>query len=127
VVGYVTIGSNDFEKAVAFYDALLGELGAKRFLEMENFILWTLPGSMQGGIAVVRPYDGKPATVGNGMMVAITANSPAQVDELHAKALALGGSDEGAPGPRGVPGFYVGYFRDLDGNKLNVYATTQEG
>jgi len=120
LVGYVTVGTNDFDKAVAYFDALLGERGATRMMEIENFILWTLPGSMQGGLAVVKPYDGNAATVGNGVMVGIAAESKEQVDALHAKALELGSSDEGAPGPRG-DGFYAGYFRDLDGNKLNFY------
>jgi len=120
VVGYVTIGTNDFDKAVAFYDALLGARGAKRLMELETFILWVLPGTMQGGLAVVKPYDGKPASVGNGVMVALVAESRAQVDELYAKAIELGATDEGKPGPRG-DGFYAGYFRDLDGNKLNFY------
>jgi len=71
-------------------------------------------------VAIIKPFDGKPATVGNGVMVALAAASKAQVDAIHAKALALGGADEGAPGPRG-PGFYAGYFRDLDGNKLNAF------
>jgi len=118
VIGYVTIGTNDFEAAGAFYDALLGELGASRFMELESFTLWGNPAAP--GLAVTKPYDGKPATVGNGVMVALAAASREQVDAIHAKALALGGTDEGAPGPRG-DGFYAGYFRDLDGNKLNAY------
>jgi predicted lactoylglutathione lyase len=70
---------------------------------------------------VLTPFDGKPATVGNGVMVALYVDSRAKVDALHARALELGGSDEGAPGPRGDSGFYAGYFRDLDGNKLNAF------
>jgi predicted lactoylglutathione lyase len=72
---------------------------------------------------VTRPWDGQPATVGNGTMVALLADAPATVDAVHAKALALGGADEGTPGERGA-GFYAGYFRDLDGNKLNVFCLT---
>jgi predicted lactoylglutathione lyase len=71
-------------------------------------------------VSVIEPFDGKPASVGNGVMVALAAGSRAQVDALHRKALELGGQDEGAPGPRG-DGFYAGYFRDLDGNKLNAF------
>ena len=74
----------------------------------------------EAGLAVTRPYDGNAATVGNGVMVALRAPSKETVDALHAKALELGGQDEGAPGPRG-DGFYAGYFRDLDGNKLNAF------
>lgn len=119
MIGYVTLGTNDLKRAGAFYDALLAELGAKRAMEMERFIAWsTGPGMPMLG--VITPYDGKPASVGNGVMVALMAASKEQVDAVYRKALDLGGRDEGAPGPR-APGFYAGYFRDLDGNKLNVF------
>jgi len=119
MIGYTTLGTNDIARAARFYDALLAELGAKRAMEMESFIAWsTAPeGAM---LAVIKPYDKKPATVGNGVMVALATSSKAQVDKIHRKALELGGKDEGAPGPRG-DGFYAGYFRDLDGNKLNAF------
>jgi predicted lactoylglutathione lyase len=71
-------------------------------------------------VSVIKPHDGNAATVGNGVMVALAASSKAQVDLIHRRALELGGKDEGAPGPRG-DGFYAGYFRDLDGNKLNAF------
>lgn len=123
MIGYVTLGTNDFERATAFYDALLGELGAGRFLESESFVAWAVsPGAP--AISVVKPNDGNTATVGNGVMIAITADTPDKVDQLHAKALELGGTDEGAPGKRGESGFYAGYFRDLDGNKLNAFCMT---
>ena len=119
MIGYVTVGTNDFERAAKFYDALLAEMGAKRQMEMETFIAWgTGPGSPM--LSIIKPYDKKAATVGNGVMVALLASSKELVDKLHAKALSLGGKDEGAPGPRGA-GFYAGYFRDLDGNKLNAF------
>ena len=119
MVGYVTLGTNDLPRAARFYDALLAELGAKRAMEFESFIAWSAgPGSPM--LAATRPFDKKPATVGNGVMVALAASSKAQVDALYAKAIALGGKDEGKPGPRG-DGFYAGYFRDLDGNKLNAF------
>ena len=119
MIGYVTIGTNDLPRAAAFYDALLGEVGAKRMMETEQFIAWSVrPGAP--GLGVTKPFDKKPATVGNGVMVALEAANAAQVDALHRKALELGGKDEGAAGPRGE-GFYAGYFRDLDGNKLNFF------
>ena len=119
MIGYVTLGTNDLQRAAKFYDALLGEIGAKRAMEMETFIAWaTAPNTPM--VSVIKPFDGKPATVGNGVMVALMMDSKAKVDALHKKALALGGKDEGAPGPRG-DGFYAGYFRDLDGNKLNAF------
>ena len=119
MIGYVTLGTNKFDEAAKFYDALLGEVGAGRLMEGDTFIAWsTGPGSPS--ISIIKPNDGNEATVGNGVMVAIVVDSTDKVDALHAKALELGGSDEGAPGDRGN-GFYAGYFRDLDGNKLNAF------
>lgn len=118
MIGYVTVGTNDLQRACAFYDALLAELGGKRAFDMGRLVMYaTEPGRPM--LAVCTPWDGKPATVGNGMMVALDAGTKEKVHAIHAKALALGGSDEGAPGPRG--GGYAGYFRDLDGNKLNAF------
>lgn len=119
MIGYVTLGTNDLPRAAAFYDALLAEIGGKRTLELDGFIVWSTARNAPG-LALTRPYDGKAATVGNGVMVAIAGGSKEKVDALHRKALALGGRDEGAPGARGE-GFYAGYFRDLDGNKLNAF------
>ena len=119
MIGYTTLGTNDIQRAAKFYDALLGEFGAKRAMENDRLILWAA-GPGQPMLSVIKPYDGKPATVGNGVMVALAAKSKAQVDAIYKKAIALGGKDEGAPGDRGN-GFYAGYFRDLDGNKLNAF------
>ena len=120
MIGYVTLGTNDIGKASAFYDELLGVIGAQRGMQDDSFVAWmTSAGSP--AISVIKPYDGNAATVGNGVMVAITVDSNDQVDALHAKALELGAQDEGAAGPRGDSGFYAGYFRDLDGNKLAVF------
>jgi len=119
MIGYVTLGTNDLEKAVAFYDALLAEIGAGRFMEEESFVAWAIAPD-QPALSVTRPYDGNAATVGNGMMIALTVDSTDKVDAVYAKALEMGGTDEGAPGAR-MDGFYAAYFRDLDGNKLNVF------
>jgi predicted lactoylglutathione lyase len=124
MIGYVTLGTNDLERAVAFYDALLALVGAGRFMETEQFVAWAVAPD-KPAISVTKPYDGNPATVGNGVMIALAVTSPEQVQALHAKALELGGADEGAPGPRGDSGFYAGYFRDLDGNKLNAFCMTK--
>jgi catechol 2,3-dioxygenase-like lactoylglutathione lyase family enzyme len=121
MIGYVTIGTNDLPRAAAFYDALLAEIGAKRTLETDGFIAWAVD-PRRPGLALAKPYDKKPATVGNGVMVALVTRNRAKVDAMHRKALQLGATDEGAPGPRGE-GFYAGYFRDLDGNKLNFFCT----
>ena len=119
MLAYVTLGTNDLPRAVAFYDALLAELGAKRVMDVGRGIIWgTGPGQPMFGI--LTPFDGQPAASGNGPMVAFAAASKAQVDSVYKKALELGGTDEGAPGARG-DAFYIGYFRDLDGNKLNAF------
>ncbi|MFN7570681.1 MAG: VOC family protein [Betaproteobacteria bacterium] len=119
MIGYVTLGTNDLPRATAFYDALLAEFGAKRLWESERGIAWGRDWK-QPSLGVMKPYDGTPATVGNGVMVALVADTRATVDRVYAKALALGATDEGPAGPRGE-GFYAGYFRDPDGNKLNVF------
>ena len=120
MIGYVTLGTNDLTRAAAFYDALLGELGAKRMMEGDTFVAWSVRPDAPG-FGVTTPFDKKTASVGNGVMVALEAGSKAQVDALYRKALQLGGKDEGPPGPRGDSGFYAGYFRDLDGNKLSAF------
>ena len=119
MIGYVTLGTNRFDEAAKFYDDLLAEIGAGRILESDRFIAWGT-GMTSPAVSIAKPYDGNPATVGNGVMVALVMDAPEKVDRIHARALELGGSDEGAPGPRGEQ-FYAGYFRDLDGNKLNAF------
>ena len=120
MIGYVTLGTDNIERAAAFYDELLREIGASRFMETDTFIAWAVsPG--KPALSVTKPFDGNPATVGNGVMVALAVDSQKKVDEVHKRAMELGGQDEGAPGPRGDGGFYAGYFRDLDGNKLNAF------
>jgi predicted lactoylglutathione lyase len=119
MIGYVTLGTNDLARAARFYDALLATVGATRFMESDRFIAWAVSPTTPS-LGVTLPFDGKPASVGNGTMVALVVDSRAKVDALHRKARELGGADEGAPGPRG-DGFYAGYFRDPDGNKLNVF------
>ena len=110
MISHTTVGTNDMPRAAAFYDALFSLVGGKRFFEMDRGIGWG-----------VKPFDGQPATVGNGQMVALSVASQELVHALHAKALELGGQDEGAPGLRG--GNYYGcYFRDLDGNKIAAFS-----
>jgi catechol 2,3-dioxygenase-like lactoylglutathione lyase family enzyme len=121
MIGYITLGTNDLDRAAAFYDELLALLGAKRFMGAEgHFVAWAVSPDAPG-LSVTRPFDGQPASVGNGTMVALAADSPEVVDRVYAKAIELGGAAEGPAGPRGDEGFYAGYFRDLDGNKLNVF------
>ena len=119
MIGYVTFGTNDLARAAKFYDALLGELGGKRTLESERFVTWST-GADKPGLGVIKPHDGKTATPGNGAMVALEADSQAKVKAVYDAALKLGAKDEGPPGLRWGT-FYAAYFRDLDGNKLNVF------
>ena len=119
MIGYVTLGTRDIQKAAQFYDAIAKEIGVGRMMEGENFIAWGEPGGA-AGLGVIAPFDKRPATYGNGTMVALEARSKEQVDRIYKIALSLGGTDEGPPGARG-DGFYAAYFRDPDGNKLNAY------
>jgi catechol 2,3-dioxygenase-like lactoylglutathione lyase family enzyme len=125
MIGYVTVGTNDLERAARFYDPIAAELGVGRMMDFDSFIAW---GNMDGaaGIAATKPFDGEAATVGNGTMVALQAQDRDQVQRLYDIALANGGTSEGEPGPRGEPDangmvFYAAYFRDPDGNKLNAF------
>ncbi|MBY0306318.1 MAG: glyoxalase [Sphingomonas sp. 28-62-20] len=129
MIGYATLGTNNIAAARGFYDALLGSIGAARIMEfgddLGGFTMWGT-GWDKPGLAVTNPYDKNTATIGNGSMIALTVDTRAKVDALHAKALELGGSCEGPPGLRGDEGpqaFYGAYFRDLDGNKLCAFRT----
>jgi len=118
-LSYCTVGSNRLDQAKVFYDALLGSAGITPLFEHPS------GGRVYGRdkslcFAVLGPFDGKPASVGNGSMSAFSFDTPAEVDAFYARALALGGKDEGAPGDR-APKMYFAYFRDLDGNKLCAY------
>ena len=119
MIGYTTLGTKDLERARAFYDAVLAPLGGRRTLSYPNSQYWGGPsrGAMLG---ITRPFDGDAQSVGNGVMVALTAEAPEQIHAVHAAAMAAGGTCEGPPGDRGG-GFYGAYFRDLDGNKLCVF------
>ena len=122
MIGYVTIGTNDLPRAMKFYDDLLAPLGIQRIMDFGRGYAWGTAMD-KPALAVMIPFDGKPAAPGNGTMSAIVVDSQQKVDATYALALQLGGTDEGQAGPRG-PGFYAGYFRDLDGNKLNVFCIT---
>lgn len=124
MIGYVTLGTNDLPRACAFYDALLAEVGAKRLMDFGRGIAWGVAWD-KPSLGIMKPFDGQAATRGNGTMVALAVKTPEQVDAIYRKALELGATDEGPAGPRGE-GFYAGYFRDLDGNKLNVFCIPQK-
>lgn len=117
-LGYTCIGTNDFDRALAFYDAFISAMGGKRLLTMPAGEMYALPSGSAFGI--VRPYDRQAAEPGNGTMLAFRVSGKAEVARLHALALSLGATCEGPPGPRATWGEFA-YFRDLDGNKLAVY------
>jgi catechol 2,3-dioxygenase-like lactoylglutathione lyase family enzyme len=121
-IGYLTIGTNDFDKATAFYDALLETLGGGRLMPTPKGVAYRIgKGPL---LMITRPYDDAAATIGNGVMVAFEVDSVEQVAQVHAKALELGGTCEGEAGPRGAFGTFA-YFRDLDGNKLCAYVSAR--
>ena len=119
IISHISIGSNDLDRAAGFFDAVLETLGCRRIMEHPGAIAW---GKAFPEFWVQSPIDGKPATVGNGTHVGFIAPSKAAVDAFHATALAAGGRDEGAPGPRpdyGAP-YYGCFIRDLDGHKIEA-------
>lgn len=119
MIGYVTVGTNNLTRGAQFYDELFAEIGAKRFMEMDSFIAWSVAPE-KAGFSITKPFNGEAATVGNGVMIAFGLETPEQVDAMYKKAIELGAKDEGPAAQRG-DGFYAGYFRDLDGNKLNFF------
>lgn len=120
MIAYTTLGTNDIARAGRFYDELMAALGAQRVMDFGRMVIWgTAPNAPM--FAVCTPYDGQKATVGNGTMVALAAPDRATVDRLYDKVISLGATCEGKPGVRAEQ-FYVAYFRDLDGNKLNFFA-----
>lgn len=125
MIGYVTLGTNDIAKTRAFYDPLMALLGAKVVKQFSSETrVWYRKGEA-ALLAIGAPYDGKPATAGNGTMIAIPAEHRQMVHDLHAKAMALGAVNEGDPGLRGAP-FFGAYFRDPDGNKICVFTMKAE-
>jgi catechol 2,3-dioxygenase-like lactoylglutathione lyase family enzyme len=121
---HVTLGTDDAPRAVAFYDALLAPLGLHRIEGdgEKGYAGYARAAGASPQFWIMRPFDGQGATVGNGVTIAFEAATRAEVDEFHARALAAGGTDEGAPGlrPHYHPDYYGAYLRDLDGHKLCV-------
>ena len=125
MINYVMVGTNRFAEATAFYDALMSDMGATRVsAATERLVAWGW-GIGTPMFILNTPFDQRQATAGNGCMVAFDVETPEQVDALHSKVLALGGTSEGDPGPRGEH-LYAGYWRDLDGNKFNFICYKQK-
>ena len=120
MIGYTTVGTNNLTRSASFYDALFTVFGASRAMTENDFIAW---GKAENTpmFSIHIPADGQAGTVGNGVMIALIAENSEMVDAVYRQAILLGATDEGQPGPRGDTGFYAGYFRDLDGNKLNIH------
>ncbi len=123
MVSYITIGADDTDVATAFYDAVLGALGHRQVWRQGSWAGYGPEGDDHGTILICSPFDEHAARAGNGIMVGLHADSPAQVDAFHAAALANGGTSEGAPGPRETygEGYYLAYVRDPTGNKLSAF------
>ncbi len=121
MITYTTVGTNDLKKATDFYDALFGEIGVSQLWADDNFVGYG-PGMDKPMFAVCNPHNGEAATVGNGTMIALACPDKETVHKIYDKAIALGAQCEGPAGPRGDQGFYCGYFRDMDGNKINAFA-----
>jgi catechol 2,3-dioxygenase-like lactoylglutathione lyase family enzyme len=124
MIGYATIGTNNLEKAKAFYDKVLGKLGGAPTFNFDRMQFYGSKGS-PAMLAICKPYDEQPATAGNGSMFGIPAARKSDVDAAHAAALEAGGKCEGPPGQR-MDGFYGAYFRDPDGNKVCVFNTDRD-
>lgn len=120
MIGYATLGTNNFEAALEFYDALFSSVGANRLWKQSDMAAWGCSRA-ESALCLACPFNGEPASVGNEVIVALKTANRKAVDTLHAKCLELGGTYEGAHGPRGDHGSHGEYFRDLDGNKLNAY------
>ena len=120
MISHTILGTNDLEKAALFYSKILSKIGGTQIFKSDTVIFWELEG---GGskLALTVPFDGQPASNGNGTMVAFTISSVNEVDEIFSMALTLGASSEGAPGERNDGAYYGAYFRDLDGNKIAIF------
>jgi len=127
MIGYITLGTTDLKRGAEFYDAIAQEMDTPRMMGSveDGYIAWGKPGG-KAGIALMKPHDGHPMSVGNGSMVALDAKDEDHVKRIYDMALSLGGTCEGKPGPRGG-GFYAAYFRDLDGHKLNAFCMPTAG
>lgn len=121
MIAYTTLGTNDLEKSKAFYDALFAEIGIGVLWASDTFVGYG-PSMDKPMFGICKPFDGEAASAGNGTMIALGCPNKESVHKLYDKAIELGAQDEGAAGPRGDTGFYCGYFRDPDGNKINAFA-----
>ena len=124
MIAYTSVGTNDWDRALDFYTDFFAPMDARKLFASDRFATFgTKPGRPMFGVC--KPYDGEAAKPGNGTMVALACGSEDAVRSQHARALELGATDEGEPGPRAGGAFFMAYFRDLDGNKIALYAPAQ--
>ncbi len=122
MISHFNLGTNDLARAEQFYNELLSIFNAQQAYKAERTVLYAL-GEGSAKLAINKPFNGEPATVGNGSMVAFSASGPEQVKAFHSKALALGATSDGEPGERMSGHLYAAYVRDLDGNKLGIFCS----
>ncbi len=120
MISHLTLGTNNLNSAIVFYDQVLGLLGAQQIAKTEHVVFYKFPDS-DTKLAITTPYNGDIASSGNGTMLALKASNELLVDEIYKLAIELNSTCEGAPGLRSNGAFYAAYFRDLDGNKLAVF------
>ncbi len=125
MISHTTFGTNDLARAEAFFDGLLPMLNGKKHVKTDRAVFYAF-GDGAAKLAISQPFNGEPASVGNGTMLAFTVPSIDAVHDVYSKALALGAKDEGEPGPRYNGLYYGAYFRDLDGNKFTVFHLLQK-
>ena len=121
---FITIGTNNLKKSSQFYDELLKTLGIVRVIQDERYVGYSKEDNLEIiEFYIMCPFDKKEATIGNGTMISFEVKTPEKVNEFHQKALKIGATNEGFPGPRHGEDYYA-YIRDLDGNKICVFAAT---
>ena len=121
---FITIGTNNLKKSSQFYDELLKTLGIVRVIQDERYVGYSKEDNLEIiEFYIMCPFDKKKATIGNGTMISFDGKNPEKVNEFHQKALKIGATNEGFPGPRRGEDYYA-YIRDLDGNKICVFAAT---
>ena len=120
MISYAMVGTKDIKRASEFFDKVLGIVGAERVMEGDTTIMWSDGQPDKPFFGVCLPHDGNKASVGNGTMISFGAASKEQVNEIYKCAMDNGGRCEGEPGMRGES-YYLGYFRDPDGNKFSVF------
>ncbi|MET1255912.1 VOC family protein [Aliikangiella maris] len=120
LLSHSMLGTNDIDRAKNFYEQIFSLIQGSQLYRSERMVFWEFEQS-EGKFAIAKPFDDKPATAGNGTMVALKLKSPELVSQVYAKAIEIGATCEGGPGKRGDGEFFAAYFRDLDQNKIAIF------